>query len=70
MLLMLSGVSLGAAVLTFVTVEWLRHRSYLQHRDSGDVPSTQPLVVRGLLIGGAFELVSIVCLALWLAGQL
>jgi hypothetical protein len=69
MLLMVSAVSMGAAVLTFVSVEWLRHRSYLQHRDSGDVPSTQPLVVKGLLIRGLFEVVSIVCLVLWLAGH-
>jgi hypothetical protein len=51
-LLMFSAVSMGAAVLTFVVIEWLRHRSYLRHRDSGDVPSTQPLVVKGLVIGG------------------
>lgn len=24
-------------------VQWLRHRSWLQHRDSGSAPSTEPL---------------------------
>jgi hypothetical protein len=67
--LMISAVSMGAAVLTFVAVEWLRQRSYLRHRDSGDVPSTQPLVVKGLLIGGSLEFAAIVRLVLWLAGH-
>jgi hypothetical protein len=69
MLLMISAVSMGAAALTFVTVEWLRHRSYLQYRESGDVLSTQPLVVKGLLIGGSFEFIALVCLVFWLAGH-
>jgi hypothetical protein len=57
-------MSLGMARMVL-----LRVRKGFQHRDSSDVPSTQPLVVKGLLIRGLFEFVSIVCLVLWLAGH-
>src|SRR5262245_25743461 len=60
----------AGAILTFVVVEWLRHRSYVKHRDSGFIPSTQHIVFAGLFVAGAFELAAVVFLVLYVASRL
>lgn len=66
MFLALSFACMAAAVLTLAIVEYLRHRSFGKHRASGDVPPTQHLVIRGLLISGPLELASFIFLVIWL----
>lgn len=60
----LATVCIVATVLTFVGMEWLRHRSYLKHRDSGFVPSTQGIVLVGLFIAGILEVAAVLFLIL------
>lgn len=66
MFLALSIACLAAAVLTLAIVEYLRRRSFLKHRASGDAPPAQHLVIRGLLISGPLELASFIFLVIWL----
>jgi len=44
---------IGFGVLIIVLTEWLRHRSWLKHRDSGFAPSTQGIAMIGTFATGA-----------------
>ncbi|MEO6809682.1 MAG: hypothetical protein ABI353_11275 [Isosphaeraceae bacterium] len=60
----LAAVCIVGTFLTFAIVGWLRHRSYLKHRGSGFVPSTQEIVVVGLFIAGLLEIAAVLFLIL------
>jgi hypothetical protein len=59
-----AGACLGTAALSQVVVEVLRHRSYLKHRGSGYVPSTQNIVLWGLIPFAVFTAAAAVFLTL------
>jgi hypothetical protein len=60
----LATVCIVATGLTFVGMEWLRHRSYLKHRDSGFVPPTHDIVIVGLIIVGILDLAAVLFMIL------
>jgi hypothetical protein len=61
----LSLACTAAAVLTVVVVDVLRHLSYLKHRDSGFVPSTQHMLLWASLIMAPLILAGLVFLVLF-----
>jgi hypothetical protein len=52
----LAGLGIAAIVVT----EWLRHHSWVKHRDSGFAPSTQHIAMIGTFVAGAAFVAAIV----------
>ena len=63
------AIAILGAIVTQVVVEILRHRSFLKHRDSGDIPSTQEVVFKGLLISGFLVTLAVGILAISLVAR-
>jgi hypothetical protein len=70
--LTLNGIGPAALLLVGGTwnfwIQWLRHRSWLDHRDSGFAPGTQPLALLGG-IGFLFCVSSATVWVILIAGQ-
>jgi hypothetical protein len=49
-----------AGVAAIAITEWLRHRSYVRHRQSGFVPGTQHIAMIGTFVAGALFLAAVV----------
>ncbi|CAN5667530.1 hypothetical protein BH23PLA1_BH23PLA1_38620 [soil metagenome] len=66
MYLIYAGICTGAAALTFVVLEVVRHLQYRKFRGAGFVPGTQHLCLIAVIIAGILELLAIVFLILWI----